>query len=302
MLTPSVNVVQSAFPSDPSGRPPRPDNHDRSAAWSTLTLEFQACRSTHRRAPSVTARTCRVRGPWTPSTQSSSMSLVADGPESVAFLQNSAHGPTRVIGGRRRSGMIAAVSLRLLYLIFLQVLGLLLMRAVGPHPRTSSCWCCATRSRCFAATTRHSGWTGPTSGLRRPDPTPAREVAWPSLVTRARSCAGTAVSCAAGGPTRPGRAGRRSMTASSRGWWSGWRGELKLGASPDSGRTAQLGPPRRGLDHRRILYRRRIPTAPTRSTTPAGASSWHSGHDDVGRGLLRRRLCGDAAEVYAGRS
>jgi hypothetical protein len=43
---------------------------------------------------------------------------------------------------------------------------LILMMGRRPHPRTSSCWGCATRSRCFAAPTRRSGC--------------ADEVAWPS--------------------------------------------------------------------------------------------------------------------------
>ena len=44
--------------------------------------------------------------------------------------------------------MIAAVSLRLLYLIFLQVLGLLVLLGAPRHPRTSSCWCCGMRLQC----------------------------------------------------------------------------------------------------------------------------------------------------------
>ena len=43
--------------------------------------------------------------------------------------------------------MIATVSLRLLYLIFLQVLGLILMMSVQRHPRTSSCSVLATSGR-----------------------------------------------------------------------------------------------------------------------------------------------------------
>ena len=51
-----------------------------------------------------------------------------------------------MIGGLRLSGMIAAVSLRLLYLLFLQVLGLVCCWAARPPPRTSNCSCCGTRS------------------------------------------------------------------------------------------------------------------------------------------------------------
>ena len=47
-------------------RIPAPGLHDRQAGGSSC--------------PSPTRTTCRVRGPWTPSTRSSSMSLVADGP------------------------------------------------------------------------------------------------------------------------------------------------------------------------------------------------------------------------------
>jgi hypothetical protein len=46
--------------------------------------------------------------------------------------------------------MIAAVSLRLLYLIFLQMLRLVLLLRAEPRPRTSSWWYYDTRSRCCA--------------------------------------------------------------------------------------------------------------------------------------------------------
>jgi hypothetical protein len=53
-----------------------------------------------------------------------------------------------LISGFRRLGMIAAVSLRLQYLIFLEVLGLVVPLGAPRHPRTSSCWCRVMRSRC----------------------------------------------------------------------------------------------------------------------------------------------------------
>jgi hypothetical protein len=47
--------------------------------------------------------------------------------EGAGSTTRSAVADQRVIGSRRRLGMIAAVSLRLLYLIFLQILGLVLL-------------------------------------------------------------------------------------------------------------------------------------------------------------------------------
>ena len=50
--------------------------------------------------------------------------------------------------------MIVAVTLRLLYLIFQQVLGLVLLTGRAAHPRTSSCSCCGMRLLSSAAATR----------------------------------------------------------------------------------------------------------------------------------------------------
>jgi hypothetical protein len=50
-------------------------------------------------------------------------------------------------------GMIAAVSLRLLYLIFQKMLGLVLLASRASAVRTSSSSCCDMRLRCFVAPT-----------------------------------------------------------------------------------------------------------------------------------------------------
>ena len=164
--------------------------------------------------------------------------------------------------------MIAAVSLRLLYLIFQQVLGLVLLlgrtsstkdvellvlrhevavlRRTNPRPRLD--W--ADRA-VFAAL----------------DPAAAHErcvaIAWSP---RARSCAGIAASCAGGGPTRTGPDGHRSTTSSPR-WWCGWRGRTRAGAtSRIQGELLKLGHRVGASTIRRILKRHRIPPAPSRHT------------------------------------
>ena len=64
-----------------------------------------------------------------------------------------------MIGNLRRSDKIAAVSPRLLCLIFLQVLDFVLLLGCSASSRTLSCWCCGMRSRCSATPTRHHAWT-----------------------------------------------------------------------------------------------------------------------------------------------
>jgi hypothetical protein len=54
------------------------------------------------------------------------------------------------------------VSLRLLYLIFQQVLGLVLLLAARPPLRMSNSSCCATRSPSCASSTHVRAWTGQT--------------------------------------------------------------------------------------------------------------------------------------------
>ena len=58
-----------------------------------------------------------------------------------------------MIGSLRCSGTITAVSLRLLYLIFRQVLGLVLLMTRTSSTKTSNSSCCATRSPSYAAPT-----------------------------------------------------------------------------------------------------------------------------------------------------
>jgi hypothetical protein len=60
---------------------------------------------------------------------------------------------TTVIDDRQRLAMISTVSMRLLYLIFQHLLGLLLLMAAPPAPRTSSSSCYGTRSPSYAAPT-----------------------------------------------------------------------------------------------------------------------------------------------------
>jgi hypothetical protein len=117
------------------------------------------------------------------------------------------------------------VSLRLLYLIFWQVLGLVLLAV-----RTSS-----------AKDVELLVLRQEVAVLRRINPRPHMDGADRAIFTalssgcprhcvaiawsrRARSCAGIAASSADDGPTPTGPDGRRPTTASSP-WWCGWRGE-----------------------------------------------------------------------------
>ena len=163
--------------------------------------------------------------------------------------------------------MIAAVSLRLLYLLFLQVLGWSCCWAARPPPRTSNCSCCGTRSPCSAAPTPDHAWTGRTGPCSPPSsggcPEHCAAIAWSP---RTRSCAGIAASCAGSGPTRTGPGGHRSTTCSPR-WSYGWRGRTRTGdtrgsrASCSSSATASA--PRRSVGSSSATG---IPPAPLRHT------------------------------------
>jgi len=76
-----------------------------------------------------------------------------------------------VIGAGQWSGMIAAVSLRLLYLIFRQALGLFLL--LGRTSSTKDIELRGTRSPCCAAPTPDASGVGGPSRVRRARPVSA---------------------------------------------------------------------------------------------------------------------------------
>ena len=67
-----------------------------------------------------------------------------------------------MIGSLRQLGMIAAVSLRLVYLIFLQILGLVLLMGRTSSTKDVELLILRMKSRCSAAPTRDHAWTGRT--------------------------------------------------------------------------------------------------------------------------------------------
>jgi hypothetical protein len=66
------------------------------------------------------------------------------------------------IGLTKRPGMIADVSLRLLYLILDRILSWLVLLGRTSSSKTSSCSSCATRSLYSAEPSRGRVWIGPT--------------------------------------------------------------------------------------------------------------------------------------------
>ena len=194
--------------------------------------------------------------------------------------------------------MIAGVSLRLLYLIFQQVLGLVLLmgraasakdvellvlrhevavlRRTNPRPRLD--W--ADRA-VFAALDPAAA---PTQLRGHRLVTPGTILRWHRRLVRR------------GGPIRTGPDDHRSTRPSPR--WSVRMatGEPELGIPQDPGRAAQTRPPRRRLDDPPDPQ---APPDPT-GTGPAhrhqlAAVPAHPGHQHAGRRLLPRRLRGDAA-------
>jgi hypothetical protein len=83
-----------------------------------------------------------------------------------------------VIGGNRRAGTIVAVSLRLLYLIFQQVLRLVLLLGRTKSTKDVELLCCGMRSPCSAESPFGLGRPG---RPRRPDPAAADEASRPPL-------------------------------------------------------------------------------------------------------------------------
>jgi putative transposase len=161
--------------------------------------------------------------------------------------------------------MIAAVSLRLLYLIFRQVIGLILLMS-----RPSSA------KDIELLVLRHE-----VAVLRRTNPRPRMDwqtvpcspppsagcprgcvaIAWSPPT---RSYAGTAASWSRNGPTRTAPVDHRSTTFSPR-WWCGWRGRTHAGGTGRiQGELLKLGHRVGASTIRRILQRHRIPPAPVR--------------------------------------
>jgi hypothetical protein len=118
---------------------------------------------------------------------------------------------------RQRLGMISAVLLRLLYLMFQQVLGLLVLLGRTSAIKDVELLVLRTRSPCFAARTRDPAWTGQIGPCSPRSSGGCRErcvaIAWSP---RTRSCAGIAVLSARSGPIQTGPAAHRSTTCSLR--------------------------------------------------------------------------------------
>src|SRR4051812_18916639 len=130
--------------------------------------------------------------------------------------------------------MIAAVSLRLLYLIFLHMLKLVLL--LGRSTSAKDVELLVLRHE--VAVLRRANPRPRLDWADRPysRPSPAVSPAAYSAVAwspRAPSCAGTGASYARGGPTRTGPDAHRSTTSSPR-WSCGWRGRIRAGGTGGS--------------------------------------------------------------------
>ena len=162
--------------------------------------------------------------------------------------------------------MIAVVSLRLLYLIFQHLLGLLLLLGRTSPPRTSSCSCSGTRSPCSAAQTPDPAWTGRTGPCSPRSsggcPTRCVAIAWSP---RTRSCAGIAASYGKWTYPEPARTPTDRRRARRTGRADGDRNP-PWGYKRIQGELLKLGHRIGASTIRRILKRHRIPPAPIRHT------------------------------------
>jgi hypothetical protein len=103
-----------------------------------------------------------------------------------------------------RLGMISTVSLRLLYLIFQQVLGLLVLLGRTSAIKDVELLVLRHEVAVLRRTTLNPPELGRPGRVRRARPSAAPSAASPSPVTPARSCAGMAVLSARSGPIRTG--------------------------------------------------------------------------------------------------
>jgi hypothetical protein len=103
--------------------------------------------------------------------------------------------------------------------------------AVAWTSRTSSCWSCATRSRCCAARARRRSFAqliGPCSRQRPAICQPPRAALVWSF--RGRCCGGIGRSCAESGASRPVGADARESRLRCGPWCCGWHARIRAGA------------------------------------------------------------------------